>query len=81
MIKKKNEKDELILYENEFFIEDSGGRPDILIGWLNKDDVGKVFKTQDLIMQLKGLGEKDNDDIVVIPNKKKIKLTIEVIED
>ena len=79
MIKKKNDKGELILFQENYHIE-SSDRPDFLVLWIDKENIGTLFKSQDAILQIKDLGDGE-DKIVNIKNGKKIKLTIEVIED
>lgn len=80
MIKKKNERKEIILFENEYFIEKNDS-PDRIIGRLKKEDIGKLFKTQELVAIIEGLGDESDENIVAIPEGKKIKLSIETMED
>ena len=80
MIKKHNNKGELILYECEAFVE-SSDRPNFLILWFNREDVGKLFKSQDILLQINGLGDPKNENIVNIQDKKRYRITLEAIEE
>jgi len=83
MIKKeevRNGKKILILYENDIYIEEND-RPHFLIGWFSRDDVGKLFKSQDIILQIRNLGDPENNDIINVENKGRYRIILEKIED
>ena len=84
MIKKENIKDgkkQLIYYENIIYVESSEGRQDFILGWFNREDVGKLFKQQDILLQINGLGDKENEDTVNIQDGVKYKIILKRIED
>ena len=80
MVKKKNDKGELIFYQNDYYIEESDF-PNRIIGRLKKEDIDKLFKTQELVAVIEGLGNENNDNIVDIKKGKRLRVTLEVIED
>lgn len=82
MIKKeetRNGKKTLILYENEIYIE-RDDRPNFLMAFFLRENV-KRFTTEDVIMKINGLGDKDNNDEINVHDKDKYKITLMRIED
>lgn len=78
----KDGKKQLILYEAEIYVDDSDGRPNFIIGnFERRGSWENIIKSQDLILQINGLGDKENEDIVNLFKGQRIKLIIKLIED